>query len=123
MGLLPVETVFNADKRTELVATTFGPLHGPWERLSGLPLRGYEIRHGETSSTGPVAAVLPDGRGFAAGNILGVTVHGLFEQPELVQALIGSRPEITLEDTFDRLADTVEERLDIHALALLAGVA
>jgi hypothetical protein len=50
-------------------------------------------------------------------------VHGFFEQPDLVQALLGRAPGRSLEDTFDGLADAVEERLDVELFARLAGVA
>jgi adenosylcobyric acid synthase len=123
LGLLPVCTVYGAEKRAERVRVGFASLSGPWERLSGLRFEGYEIRHGETVPVGPVARALPENRGFAAGDVLGVTVHGLFEQPELVQALLGAAPDASLEPVFDALADAVEAHLDLDYLATLAGVA
>jgi hypothetical protein len=39
-----------------------------------------------------------------------------------VAALIGRRPTRHLETVFDDLADLVEKRLDVEALARLAGV-
>jgi hypothetical protein len=69
-----------------------------------------------------VTAAVPDGRGFVAGSVLGVTLHGVLESPEVVAALVGSRPIRSLESVFDGLADLVVERLDIAALERLAGV-
>jgi adenosylcobyric acid synthase len=123
IGLLPVRTVFRAEKRAARISTVFARLEAPWEALSGLALHGYEIRHGETSPVGEVAFALPGGRGYAAGGVLGISVHGFFEQPDLVQALLGRAPGRSLEDTFDGLADAVEERLDVELFAHLAGVA
>jgi adenosylcobyric acid synthase len=123
LALLPVRTVYAAEKRTEHVQTGFGALDDPWTRLSGLRFRGYEIRHGETTPLGPVTHALPNNRGFAAGNVLGVTVHGLFEEPELVRALLGSAPVDSLDVVFDALADAAEEHLDLEYLATLGGVA
>ncbi|HEX6256431.1 MAG TPA: hypothetical protein VFZ70_11555 [Euzebyales bacterium] len=72
---------------------------------------GYEIRHGRTIPPGDLTAALPAGRGFADGNVLGVSVHGLLEDARLVRALLDV--ELTpLTETFDLLADTVAEHLD-----------
>jgi adenosylcobyric acid synthase len=122
LGLLPLRTTYRAAKRTEYARTVFAELSPPWTRLSGLELAGYEIRHGESTPVGSIAEALPGNRGFVSGNVLGITVHGLFEQPELVRALVGAVPARSLEGVFDELADAVEERLDIDYLASLAGV-
>ena len=123
LGLLPVRTTFEAKKRTETVELEFAPMSPPWRELSRMRLHGYEIRHGLTSALEPGIEVLPEGRGFARGAVLGITVHGAFEQPELVAALFGRAPERTLEDVFEGLADLVEDRLRLDVLARLAGVA
>ena len=123
LGLLPVRTVFRAEKRTEHVDAVFAALPGPWQGLSGLAVRGYEIRHGEVVPTADVEEALPGGRGVVAGGVLGLTLHGVLESPEVVAALVGRRPTRRLEAVFDDLADLVEERLDVDALGRLAGVA
>jgi adenosylcobyric acid synthase len=122
LGLLPVRTVFRARKLAARVETVFGRLDAPWHRLSGLPLSGYEIRHGETEATRQVTRALPERRGFAAGRVLGIAVHGAFEQPQLVEAVLGAAPPMPLDDVFDRLADAVEKHLDVEAVTALAGV-
>ncbi len=123
LGLLPVRTTFRRVKVTEPLASAFGPLPPPWSALAGLAVEGYEIRHGETAPTGPVAEALPGGRGFVRGPVLGITVHGTLERPDVVAALLGRRPERPLDAAFEDLADLVEERLDMDRLAQLAGVA
>jgi adenosylcobyric acid synthase len=123
LGLLPLLTVFQAEKRTERVETAFATLPEPWRALSGLPLRGYEIRHGEVARTGPVAEAIPGGRGYVAGPVLALTLHGALESPDVVAALVGRRPMRDLETVFDGLADLVEARLDLGLLERLAGVA
>jgi adenosylcobyric acid synthase len=123
LGVLPLRTVFRPAKRTELADVSFAQLAGPWSSLGGLRLRGYEIRQGETVATAPVDEVLPGRRGFAAGSVLGVTVHGLFETPPVVSGMFGAGPVRSLEAVFDELADVVEERLDVSYLAALAEVA
>ncbi|MBA3374966.1 MAG: cobyric acid synthase [Actinobacteria bacterium] len=123
LGLLPVRTTFARTKRVESVDVTFARLPRPWHVLSGMTIRGYEIRHGETVATRSDAEILTGGRGFVRESILGIGIHGAFEQPELVAALVGKRPSRTLECVFEDLADLVEERLDLDDLARLAGVA
>jgi adenosylcobyric acid synthase len=116
LGLLPIETTFARAKRAERLATRFRPLAEPWAALSGKALAGYEIRHGRSDATAPVAEALPGGLGFAKGAVLGVYPHGLFEQPEIVAALFGTSPARSLERAFEGLADAVEEHIDLDAL-------
>jgi adenosylcobyric acid synthase len=116
LGLLPLTTRFGADKTARATRTRFAGLDAPWRALSGLEVDGYEIRHGETSADGDVEAALPDGLGFVSGRVLGVTVHGMFEQPQIVRALVGGAPATSLDTVFELLADAVEEHLDLDAV-------
>jgi adenosylcobyric acid synthase len=123
LGLLPVRTTFERAKRTESVEVAFARLPEPWHRLSGKAVRGYEIRQGVTTPRRPVAEALPDGRGFVRQAVLGITIHGALEQREVVAALLGREPEWNLDAVFERLADLVEERLDVDGLARIADLA
>jgi adenosylcobyric acid synthase len=122
LGLLPLQTTFAREKSTRRTVTRFGELKAPWRLLSQLPIAGYEIRHGETTTRGTVERALPDELGFAHGAVLGVYLHGLLEDPRLVAALLGERPARTLEDTFDDLANVVERQLDLAVVDELVGV-
>jgi adenosylcobyric acid synthase len=122
LGLLPLVTTFAAEKATRRTTSRFGELPEPWSALSGRAARGYEIRRGTTRPTGPVAEALPGGLGWVAGSVLGVYVHGLLEDPDIVQALLGARPRQQLDATFDALADAVAEHLDMDRIGALAGV-
>jgi adenosylcobyric acid synthase len=122
LGLLPLQTTFAREKSTRRTVTRFGELKAPWRSLSHLPIAGYEIRHGETTTRGTVERALPDELGFAHGAVLGVYLHGLLEDPRLVAALLGERPARTLEDTFDDLANVVERQLDLAVVDELVGV-
>ncbi len=113
LGLLPLVTAFEAGKQVRHTEAAFGPLPaGPWQALSGVPVRGYEIRHGRTAQHPGMAEgvpVLPQGLGWcnAAGNVLGVYLHGLFEDPAVLRALFGAGVP-TLEAVFDGLAAFVD---------------
>ena len=122
LGLLPLTTVFSHEKLTRHTSSRFAELDPPWRELSGRDVSGYEIRHGATEASGTAVAALPDGLGFAAGPVLGIYLHGLFEQPELVKALLGVSPARTLDAELDRLADGVEPHLDVDELLALVGV-
>jgi adenosylcobyric acid synthase len=118
LGLLQVRTRFHRKKTTRETRARFASLDGHWRSLSGAVLHGYEIRHGETSAAGPVLEALPDGLGYVAGRVLGIAVHGVFEQAHLAEALLGRAPGASLEAVFDGLADAVEEHLDLDAVLL-----
>jgi adenosylcobyric acid synthase len=124
LGLLATSTTFAAAKATRVTETAFADeLPAPWCGLAGMNVQGYEIRHGETEIVGPTAEALPDGLGFISGSVLGVYLHGIFEQPALSRVLVGSATTTTLEATFERLADVVDSVLDRELLDRLAGLA
>ena len=113
LGLLPVVTVFEQTKTVQHRQTAFGHVRGAWAPLSGVTVQGYEIHHGRTSLRTDMVAVgdgaglvMPDGMGWqnAAGNVMGVYLHGMFEDPVVLQALFGATVP-TLDSVFDGLAD------------------
>ena len=81
-------------------------------RSRGTSATGYEIRVGRTSGDAPL---------WASGRVLATTVHGLLEDPDIVERLVGRRPRLVLDDTFDLLADAVEEHLDTGLLRRLSA--
>ncbi|MDD5478308.1 cobyric acid synthase [Rhodoferax sp.] len=164
LGLLPLVTVFAADKTVQHTQTQFafmptratadasgamaesrflrvrqyeapghdpagvteapGGSETPWVSLAGVPVSGYEIHQGQTTQhpamakAGDVAvAVLPDGLGWqnARGNVLGIYLHGLFEDQAALQALFGARlpgPVPTLDAVFERMADFIANHFE-----------
>ncbi|MDP2093056.1 MAG: cobyric acid synthase CobQ, partial [Hydrogenophaga sp.] len=73
------------------------------------------------AAKGDVArAVLPDGLGWqnTAGNVLGVYLHGLFEDPAVLHALFGASAP-TLESVFDGLADFLQTHVEPGVLDAL----
>ncbi|MBU4424242.1 MAG: cobyric acid synthase [Gammaproteobacteria bacterium] len=120
LGLLPLVTLFEPAKTVRHTEARFGQLSaGPWAQLAGVPVAGYEIHHGQTAQHPAMAAqgdaaraVIP---GLAwqnrAGNVLGLYLHGLFEDAAALQALFGTpgnAPVRTLDAVFDGLADALQ---------------
>ncbi|WP_341903456.1 cobyric acid synthase [Polaromonas sp. YR568] len=127
LGLLPVVTVFEESKTVQHKAATFGAVGGAWSALSGVQVEGYEIHHGQTrahpamAAAGDIAsAVLPDGLAWqnAAGNVLGLYLHGMFEDARVLQALFGARVP-TMDAVFDGLADYIERHFEPGVLQSL----
>jgi adenosylcobyric acid synthase len=129
LGLLPLVTHFEIAKTVQHRAAQFGKLSGLWSKLSDVKVAGYEIHHGQTSQhpamakAGDVAnAVLPDALGWQnrSGNVLGIYLHGMFEDRAVLQALFGIATP-TLDSMFDGLADFVGQHFEEGSLnALLA---
>jgi adenosylcobyric acid synthase len=123
LGLLAVSTTFTSEKVTRRTATRFADeLPEPWKKLAGLSFEGYEIRHGRSEVVGEISQALPAGLGVASGPVLGLYVHGLFEQPHLSHALIGAAATTTVDETFERLADIVDSVFDGELLERLVGL-
>jgi adenosylcobyric acid synthase len=118
LGLLALDTEMGGDKTTISTRVTFSSLAGAWSACAGLAVDGYEIRYGVVTGG---ATTVADGV-WVDGNVLATTVHGLFENPALVEAVTGIRPSSVLEDTFDLLADAVDEHLDTSLLCRLVGL-
>ena len=135
LGLLPLVTVFEADKTVQQTQARFDAQMGsaaqgdntPWAQLSGVTVQGYEIHHGQTAQHpamakgGDVArAVMPGGLAWQnnKGNVLGVYLHGLFEAPAVLHALFGAAAP-TLDSVFDGLADYIEQHFEPGVLASL----
>ena len=112
LGLLPLVTVFEADKLVKKTRARFGEVIGPWAALSGAAVSGYEIHNGRTSQHAGMPtgrAAMPGGLAWQneQGNVLGVYLHGLFEDEAALHALFGARVP-TLESVFDGLADFID---------------
>jgi adenosylcobyric acid synthase len=109
LGLLPLETEMSEEKVVGRVDVRLHDLPEPWRALEGRSACGYEIRNGRVD--GP-ACRTGDGRVWADGRVLATTVHGLLEDPALVEAVVGARPSSSDTETFDLLADAIDEHLD-----------
>ena len=136
LGLLPLVTVFAIDKTVKHTRASFdGQMShsssqsqtSPWARLAGITVQGYEIHHGQTAQhpamakAGDVAlAVMPGDLAWLSGhgNVLGVYLHGLFENANVLHALFGAAAP-TLDSVFDGLADYIEQHFEPGVLQSL----
>ena len=129
LGWLAMETVLEPEKQLRRVRGRLA--------LEQADVAGYEIHCGRSS--GPaleVPACLLDGERLdgaisADGQVLGTYLHGVFDQPAALQALLrwaGLREPAAVdvralrEASLERLADMVEAHLDTARLAQLLGV-
>lgn len=126
LGLLPLETTFAVEKTVRRSTTRFAELSGPWALLSGMAVHGYEIHHGQTRPHPGLAdggerahEVIKDLAWQSAdGRVLGLYVHGIFEDPAVLQALFGAQVP-TLGSVFEGLADYLQKNMDAAALKAL----
>jgi adenosylcobyric acid synthase len=120
LGLLPLVTVFEPAKIVKRTAARFEALAPPWAALSGVVVSGYEIHQGRTVQHPGMAAaraVLGPGLGWqsADGQVLGIYLHGLFEDALALGALFGARVA-SLDSVFESLADCVGREFPLSFL-------
>ncbi|MCD8052691.1 MAG: cobyric acid synthase [Lachnospiraceae bacterium] len=140
LGLLPMDTVFAGEKTRTRVEGRVAAPGGPLAGLSGCPVEGYEIHMGVSTwrETGQALNTLTDGvtgiskeDGGWSGNVYGTYVHGFFDTPEIVRALLGSlasRKGMKVEELgmmdyeaykqqqYDILADELRKHLDMEKI-------
>ena len=58
---------------------------------------------------------------WADDRVLATTVHGLLEDPDVVERLVGRRPRLVLDETFDLLADAIDDHVDTDLLRRLTS--
>ena len=134
MGLLPVKTVFTAQKTRTRVSGTFGAVEGVFAALSGQPFEGYEIHMGESKGGASLTAITDTITGVARpdgcqqGNVCGTYVHGVLDGDEVAGALVRALAEkkgidpdrlgrVSGEEhkqrQYDLLAQTLREHMDM----------
>jgi adenosylcobyric acid synthase len=127
LGLLPLVTMFEPYKTVRHTQVQFAALPGEWQVLSGVTCQGYEIHHGQTRLRADMVnhgntptAAFPNDLGWcnAAGNVLGMYVHGLFENAAVLQALFGAQAQ-TLDAVFEGLASYIDLHFEHGILANL----
>ncbi len=137
LGLLPMRTMFEAQKVRTQVSGTVHTHEGVFSCLNGCEIKGYEIHMGRTKSQAQSFSTISCGGeksedGGVYRNILGSYVHGVFDSTEvctrLVRCLLNKKglSHIELgeamdyvkykEMQYDKLADVIRESLDMQAI-------
>ena len=131
LGVLDMETELTFEKLRRNVEGAIFP-----GTAHEAPLRGYEIHMGVTRGPAldrPATRVggAPEGAQSADGQILATYVHGLFDQPLACAAILewaGLRGAVAVdlnlarEASLERLADCIEENLDLGPIFRFCGV-
>ncbi|MET4728939.1 adenosylcobyric acid synthase [Lysobacter enzymogenes] len=129
LGWLDLETTLQPNKQLRNVRGRLS--------FADAEAAGYEIHCGVSSGAGLASPALrlDDGRNDGAlsadGQVLGTYLHGVFDRPQALAALLRWAGLVDAEPldlhglrehSIDRLADAVEQHLDIAALAALFGL-
>lgn len=141
LALLPLHTTLGGNKTLCHTSSRFATsMQGAWAALAGIQVQGYEIHTGQTSAANLAcvssemsenaaaqavlhnAAAQPIGWLGAGGNVLGLYLHGLFEDSNFTQALLGSAAP-TLDETFNRMADFIGQHFGKNTLQTLLSSA
>lgn len=143
LGLLDVDTVFEAEKRTVQVRAIIQESEGLVKGMAGIEVEGYEIHMGNTILLGgrPAFRVMMTPEGPSAcfdgcidktGKVLGTYIHGLFNNEDFTAKLLAGlskgRTGVVRRDTalwrqgeYDRLASVVRNSLDMSAVYQMLG--
>ena len=144
MGLLPIKTTFDAEKRRTRVTGKFLKTDGILKNLDGETFEGYEIHMGKTEIKGNPMCSIQDqvtGQesfdGCFVGNIYGTYVHGIFDSENVITSIIQSiakKKGISTEELrgidlksfkesqYDLLAKTLREHLDMKKIYEIMGI-
>jgi adenosylcobyric acid synthase len=123
LGLLPLVTTFAPDKTVRRTTIQLGAVQGAWMALAGVQATGYEIHHGQTAqhpamaAAGQLAHEVAPGIAWqnTAGNVLGIYLHGLFEDTAVLQALFAARaPAGVALPTLDAVMQGLAHTIDTH---------
>jgi adenosylcobyric acid synthase len=131
LGLLDCITYFTSyDKKTTQVTRTARPVPPILSAMG--TVRGYEIHMGTTGPGTCREALAGDGLVSSDGLVFGTYMHGIFQNPRAVNALLAYLHEkrgIPFEpippispDPYETLADLFEEYVDMNAVAAMLTV-
>ena len=135
VGLLPIRTVFEPEKRQVRSCGRIAQLEGPLAALSGVVVEGYEIHMGTTELLGgaPVCELAGDAGapsldGCWKDNVYGSYLHGIFDTKECATALAGALfaakgldasavqahdMKAYKEEQYDKLAQAMRDNMDM----------
>ncbi len=133
MGLLDTATVFEPQKTRTRVNGKVSNISGYFAPLSGSNFEGYEIHMGQTNGTSETFSTLDNGGidGACGKLACGSYVHGIFDEGDLAEKLIGillekkgmsldTAPKISYYDykqgEYDKLAKVIRASLNMDAI-------
>ncbi len=143
MGLLPMRTVFAAEKTRTRVKGAFENVTGTLHKLSGVALEGYEIHMGQSiceegaqalSALTQITDIVTGDKkadGFFGDDVYGSYIHGIFDKEEIAKTIVLSLAEkkgidmsgvATMdfaaykEQQYDKLAAELRAHLDMEAI-------
>lgn len=138
LGLLPVETDFSEEKKTMQTGGILAAERGFTRNLKGCVIKGYEIHMGESRLRDNTASLYrrddgsEDGALSTDGKSWGSYMHGIFDNVPFRRAFLmslgwqekerGESEEKLREREFERIADAVENAVDMDALDRLIGL-
>ena len=141
LGLLPVDTIFEAVKATYQARARIETGRGFFTEIKGQEIEGYEIHMGHSRGGEPAFRLLargdqpvnaPDGAVDERGQVFGTYLHGLFDNPNLRRAWLrslgwdaafsGLSLAEAREREYDRLAQQVRESLDMTRVYQIVGL-
>ena len=132
LGLLDLRTILETSKTTKFTKAV--------HLDSGIEVQGYEIHHGQTSSTSERALIVrEDGVqvGFSGtdGMVWGTYLHGIFDSDLFrrwylnrlrlrkgLETVVGTTAKYDLDSSLDQLADIARRSLDLKKIYEVMGL-
>lgn len=147
MGLLPIVTTFENEKKRTRVEGRVVNLEGMWEGLSHAKVSGYEIHMGKSTINKPVESLEKgegyflsiDGvlEGYVENHVIGTYLHGIFDEEEFRNGLLeilckkkgvmfetkfGISYQEYKEIQYNQLADRLRENIDMKRIYEIMGL-
>lgn len=123
MGLIPIETVFDKEKKAAKTSGVINNVEGKLNGLSGQPFNGYEIHMGKTEN----GQIIEKGN----KNVYGTYIHGIFDSKDVTDSILKAiKNEKGIADNgikaidmteykncqYDILADCVRKNIDMEVV-------
>lgn len=118
LDLLDIYTEYTSKKKVLESNLKFEQVDAPWEILSLKEFSGYEVRFGQSRSNRESKDWISYSQ---AKNVLGIYMHGLFENKEFLQSLSGQNVE-DLDTTFEKLTEAVISGFNPNWLKTFIGI-
>lgn len=140
MGLIPMHTVFEAEKVQRQTGGTIGALQGVLRDLAGKEVKGYEIHMGRSLEELPILV--------EHGKVYGTYLHGIFDEGDVARTIAQALSSVSnsgetaiemqdsyqqkgkaaldyrayKESQYDALADILRQHLDMNQIKRIIGL-